>query len=490
MSPYSRACLAGIPGAAALAMLPSVLLSPAEAATPTCHGARATIEGTSGPDHLVGTSHRDVIVGLGGDDTLAGLGGNDLLCGGTGDDHLIGGPGDDQLYGQLNRPATNQGFYVYDGDTLEGGPGDDLLDQGTETRSGSMEKPSRDSTETFSWINSTTAVHVDLAKGVATGEGHDTLVLSKAPVHITTLGSRHDDVIRGSREKDVIYPEDGDDLVHAGGGRDIVSEFYPDFAGDGPTGDDRVYGDGGHDLIDLREGDDEGHGGPGPDEVDTRGQGEMHGGRGDDGLLTDGGNAVLKGDGGDDLMVVRGWDATHLVEGGTGTDSLRLGARGSEVHADLAAERVTVDGVTGAVTGVDGPWWVEAPTGQTVSVHGTDGADEIRLTTLRYDESQPYDDFTVTTGGGSDRVIAGAFHSVTLATGAGDDRASFQSPNDITVHLGVGDDTVATHLSFASDLDRTAQRSYDGGPGRDTADLHRYPGDSCTSIERGGGCPP
>jgi Ca2+-binding RTX toxin-like protein len=74
-----------------------------------CHGHRATIVGTQGPDDLHGTNHRDVVALRGGADTFVGHRGRDLVCGG-GDDDLIrggadsdrvrGGTGDDRLGGK------------------------------------------------------------------------------------------------------------------------------------------------------------------------------------------------------------------------------------------------------------------------------------------------------------------------------------------------------------------------------------------------------
>jgi hypothetical protein len=64
-----------------------------------CHGHRATIVGTNGPDTLIGTSHRDVIAGLGGGDRVDAHGGGDIICGGGGNDALDGDGGTDTIVG-------------------------------------------------------------------------------------------------------------------------------------------------------------------------------------------------------------------------------------------------------------------------------------------------------------------------------------------------------------------------------------------------------
>ncbi len=76
---------------------------------PTCHGKRATIVGTTGPDRIRGTGRRDVIVALGGRDRVLGRGGRDVICGGPGRDVLRGGPGRDRLSGGPGRDTITQG---------------------------------------------------------------------------------------------------------------------------------------------------------------------------------------------------------------------------------------------------------------------------------------------------------------------------------------------------------------------------------------------
>src|SRR3954469_16626592 len=82
-----------LPVLAAVLAVPFVAVPPADAATPTCDGHRATIVGTPGDDLIIGTAHADVIVALTGSDHVDGRGGNDRICGGYGADRLRGGYG-------------------------------------------------------------------------------------------------------------------------------------------------------------------------------------------------------------------------------------------------------------------------------------------------------------------------------------------------------------------------------------------------------------
>jgi uncharacterized repeat protein (TIGR01451 family) len=97
------------------------------APTPTCHGRKATIVGTAGPDLLTGTAGNDVIFAWSGNDRVYSLGGRDVICGGTGNDLIrSGGRGDTVLAG----PGADRVFGGAGGDDLRGGAGPDRLNGG------------------------------------------------------------------------------------------------------------------------------------------------------------------------------------------------------------------------------------------------------------------------------------------------------------------------------------------------------------------------
>ena len=117
-------------------------------------------------------------------------------------------------------------------------------------------------------------VRIDLARGRATGQGHDRF----APDIRCGVGGRFNDVLLGTPSNDDFYPGYGADLVRAGAGDDDVWSgwiyYYP------------VRGEGG-DQIYLGAGDDFGDGGPGAD--------RLYGGPGSDSLAGAPGSDYLDG---------------------------------------------------------------------------------------------------------------------------------------------------------------------------------------------------
>ncbi|MGG7559141.1 calcium-binding protein, partial [Pseudomonas sp. ES3] len=67
----------------------------------------AVINGTSGTDTLIGTSVADELYGFAGNDSLDGGAGNDLLDGGAGADVLNGGAGTDTVSYVNSTSAVN-----------------------------------------------------------------------------------------------------------------------------------------------------------------------------------------------------------------------------------------------------------------------------------------------------------------------------------------------------------------------------------------------
>jgi VCBS repeat-containing protein len=87
----------------------------------------ATINGTSGDDHINGTNGDDVIYAGAGNDTVNTKKGNDTVYGGDGNDEVRGDSGNDTFYGE----GGNDALYGNSGnDTLVGGAGYDYLDGG------------------------------------------------------------------------------------------------------------------------------------------------------------------------------------------------------------------------------------------------------------------------------------------------------------------------------------------------------------------------
>lgn len=263
--------LAGtLPASAALAQ-------EAQERTAMCGGRAATVVGTDHADVLRGTPGRDVIAALGGNDTVLGLGGDDRLCGGLGTDRLSGGPGDDVLLGGRDwLHVDEEGTTERVGDRLDGGRGDDALLPGRDRR------PADEIVrESLSWESADAPVHVDAAKGVATGQGHDHFDARGAWM----IGSAHGDVLEGSRGSDRFSGGPGADRIHGRGGNDRILTDPLDSSADadvasGGTGDDTISAGGGEDVL---------RGGPGDDVMDDFGHSadRMYGGAGADLLFTE-----------------------------------------------------------------------------------------------------------------------------------------------------------------------------------------------------------
>jgi len=130
---------------------------------------------------------------------------------GDGDDHLLGGAGNDTLRGQGGN------------DLLNGGEGADVLDGGT-------------GFDTADYSHSTTAIELNLATGVHTGEAAGDVFLSIeqyvgsafGDVMIAGGGNVHfdgragNDQLTGGAGADHLWGNDGDDVLAGGAGNDVL----------------------------------------------------------------------------------------------------------------------------------------------------------------------------------------------------------------------------------------------------------------------------
>lgn len=376
------------------------------AAAPECFGRRATIVGSARNDRIEGTAGDDVIVGLNGRDRIFARGGNDLVCGGKadnndteanlgdylfggrGDDKIDSGPGDDQTHGGpgddlLLGAAPAQAF----GDYLWGGGGDDRI-VGTRYQDTISPGPGRDSVDgkasaiwdEVDYTRSRRPVEVDLAAGVARGEGRDLLVGVEGVV-----GSPHADVIRGDDGSNRLAGGTGDDRIEGGAGVDYLADTI--FAPDVRTypGDDVLDGGPGADGLTLAGGRDVADGGADVDDFVSLGgrRQELRGGDGEDEIVTFyagpivldlgtgegtiGRNGTLAVSSIDHVSasrqddIIRGDDGVNWIFGGAGDDELD-GAGGHDVlyHANLSGcfdcdpvmfEPIVVDLDAGTVRG-------------------------------------------------------------------------------------------------------------------------------------------
>ena len=487
--------LSGLPAL----VVPAYATDPA----PTCKGQVATIVGTPGSDTIDGTEGPDVIVGLDGDDTIDGGGGDDVICGNDGGDTLSGGSGDDQLYGGYNGFGVGADGkpYIEVSDSLSGCPGDDLLDVGNDHRYADQPHFFADSGETVSYADSTTGVHIDLAAGTATGDGSDTIVEPDlvGDQHFIVLGSPEADVIDGTDGPDEINPLGGDDVVRGHGGDDIVAESYPvtdptdDDSGQEPlvriTGDDVLHGGAGDDRVDTIDGHDKLSGDPGDDLMTSSSdQPSMRGGRGRDHILAGAqpGHdtvATLRGGRGPDILDLSDFGPGTTVDGGPDRDVVvvRADSRTGPTKLDVAQgyERGALSVPVRSVETWSLYTWSSA-----VRVQGTPGPDFVRLVDPTRGAS-----VTATLGAGADELRDEHTGSLDATMGPGADRLLRLGGGGIDAHLGSGDDLVRTGVGSTQAGSGTPRRSFDGGPGTDTAHLDlSFPNNHCTSIEKGN-CP-
>jgi Ca2+-binding RTX toxin-like protein len=271
-------------------------------------------------------------------------------------------------------------------------------------------------------------------------------VLTEDTLVPPSLVDTGDDVVRGGPGGDIINSQDGKDSMYGGAGNDTMSTLSPTA---------KLYGGGDHDYLLAGNGFASGQ------------QVVLHGGAANDRLegLDLGSGSIVDGDAGKDSFYMRY----------NGTGALELDLSG-HVHQGST---------TFAVRDVES-WRVWSGEGTpSVDVQGTGGRDHLTLFTNNGDAT-----VTGAFGAGADLFSVHRQNaSVAVNMGAGDDRFHKGSPGGITASLGKGDDLVETTRSTGPIGDPAPSRTYDGGPGTDTAHLDlTIPNNSCTSIEKGN-CP-
>jgi Ca2+-binding RTX toxin-like protein len=254
---------------------------------------------------------------IGGADTVRGGSGGDFIVGDmmsgrldvassvvNGNDRLFGDDGDDTIYGdslvELNfiGPANPP----LSSDWIDGGLGDDYMN-------------GQAGTDTAAFNSISAAVVVDLAAGVATGQGTDTLISFE-----NVTGSDQADIIRGDNAFNIFEGGAGNDRLEGRAGSDILK-----------GGAGRDFLDGGTDF-DTADYTDKTLGvavnlsGATPVAVLIGGVAEdtivnieaVNGGSGNDTLRGDSGANYFFSGGGNDLM--QGLGGIDYFDGGTGVD--------------------------------------------------------------------------------------------------------------------------------------------------------------------------
>jgi Ca2+-binding RTX toxin-like protein len=269
-----------------------------------------------------------------------------VICGGEGADVIHGGRGDDRLYGDRARVSS------FLGDLLDGGPGDDLLDLSV---SAASEDVTLTRLNTFSFASAVRGVRVDLARGTASGEGHDRLVLPRRRgtnvPDITVIGSRYDDVISGSARPDKLIGGRGDDRLVGHGGDDVLKgeALSSDRCRTMPPDDDVLDAGAGFDQLDSFVGHDRLSGGSRGDHifVDNSSATQIEAGKGENilqvrlpresGLVIDGGPTHT--------VLLMGLDQPHGTTPDTGFAFDQAGATRTLTESDGTTYTATLQNV-------------------------------------------------------------------------------------------------------------------------------------------------
>jgi len=375
---------------------------------------KVTIGDLSGTDIADST----VIIHAGnGDDTVDGAaagkrlvlfgdGGNDSLIGGNRNDDLLGGAGND---------------------TLTGNAGNDLLDGG-------------DGNDTVSFAAAGGPVVTNLATGVATGDGNDTLTSIE-----NLIGSAFGDALTGDGNANRLDGGGGDDTLAGGGGDDTLS------GGDG--GDTASFATASQAVnASLLTNTASGPGSitlssienlSGSAQADTL-TGDESGNR----IAGGGGNDSIDARGGNDLIVWNTGDGLDTIDGGSGSDTLAAAISGTASLAASGATAVLSATGSASTTGVE-----------TVRITGGSGNDTLTIGAL---SGTSVSQLQLDGGSGSDSVSFASFGvAVTIDLAAG----TMAGWGSIAGFEAVTGSALADTL-----LGSGAAETLDGGGGNDSLD--------------------
>ncbi|MCP3976861.1 MAG: hypothetical protein GY720_20435 [bacterium] len=448
-----------------------------------CDGLVPTVVGKPVPDHIEGHDATDIVLAGGSHDTIHTYGGDDIVCAGDGNDLITTGDGADRVYGHgghdyiasgsgddsVRGGSGNDSLITGDGDdNVLGGPGNDTIrpEAGNDTvdagagddvitpEAGDDAVVGGDG-EDWLWYIWAPGVEVNLAAGMATGEGTDVIGGVE-----NVRGSPYEDVLIGDDSDNKLWGHGGDDRLEGGAGRDeLKGELGVDRAAGGPGADRFVlveildFSSAAQSVVvDLERGRASGEGADrienSPSQVigsvfnDTlRGDrfgNVLNGGAGDDTIRGLGGDDVLRGGSGNDTILGgRGKDA---VTGGPGDDNLYGGASDDEIQGSAGQDTIRGNAGDDILIGGKGP----------DDLVGGDGADDIRGSSGRdvIDGGSDADRIdggsgadTIEGGDADDLIEAGTGHD-TAAGGDGDDLILGGGGND-DLHGDAGDDTLA-----------------------------------------------
>lgn len=342
-------------------------------------------------------------------DELYEHGGVNLVQGSTGNDNLLGTTGNDLLVG---------------------GNGNDVIDGGLGL------------SDAVDYSGSAKSVRVDLAAGLAMGQGKDVLlniedvIGSKGSDYI--VGDAHDNILDGGNGNDRLIGGGGNDTLYGGAGNDQLA---------GGAGNDLLDGGAGNDNLSAGDGDNDIYAGAGNDKI-VAGSGAdyIDGGAGNDNIAAGDGNDEIYGGAGKDTIF--GGNGDDHIDGGSGADNMIGGAGNDTYYVDDLKDRVTEKAGEGNDTVVSSFSYSLEKMANVENLALSDSAAQLDINATGNAQDN------VLTGNGGDNVLSGLAGNDVLIGGAGADTLIGGAGNDVFVfdNLAVGGADTVQDFTTGSDL--------------------------------------
>ena len=208
--------------------------------------------GQGGDEVISGTEGADTIRGFAGMDTLNGNAGNDTIFGGDGDDIINGGDGNDLIHGEAGA------------DILNGGAGSDDFFYGGNEAAGDTVDGGADNDDlrltsdlfldfTTSFTNIERIIFGGFSITANTGTGFDLSGMTRSGIS-TLNGQGGAENITGTDSDDNIFAMAGDDIINGGGGADNIYGGEGADILNGGDGNDEFFVSGTESLGDVIDG--------------------------------------------------------------------------------------------------------------------------------------------------------------------------------------------------------------------------------------------